>query len=642
MLFAFGSSPGSFYAAHGRNAYWKGLPDTLEKYLNTDRPLLHSLSVGESGAWFTKEMPSNESFGSYLVSSASSIAYKGVDEIFRSNEVMNWVAFGPNGAYVVDTTKTAHISSSSMARKYAGKSLQFSLRCASFGFNGSWVLIEDDGKICSHGLSKKITTALKANPVRMVSLSPATDGAFFIEYTDGTTNFSLPLPLHVYIDKIERMPVLLDRPGPSTKQCVLFAFGPARNLFCIVKGTERTWAKVSQSLSSRLKKPGVISAVSMGECGAYFWKGGGESFVPPTTAMAYPEVWKLWKERVQINWVAFGPEGYYICDTPGKLHASRSSIILRTTRSGEQVPLRCASFGYGGSWVVVECDGVVRSHGLTAKVRTAMLQQEIRNIQLSLVNDAHYYIEYMDGTSNWSLPSRWHNAVRRIDSNLDLQIVIVSRPAVLGAALTKLDQTEHEYSSACYQFATSWRHPNTPRPNVQFVYKVQYDPDLHKRYQSYLSRVGNEQQLFHCTRRICQVGDPGENTALCNDTNCSLCRILRSSFSVQYARSTGMFGSGIYSSATSSKASLYSRNTVRSNYNAMLLVRVAVGKMYCTDVADRGREAPPAGYDSVCGLPGIQLNHDETVVYNDDAIRPAYLIVYEGGRPEGRRRRGAM
>jgi hypothetical protein len=28
------------------------------------------------------------------------------------------------------------------------------------------------------------------------------------------------------------------------------------------------------------------------------------------------------------------------------------------------------------------------------------------------------------------------------------------------------------------------------------------------------------------------------------------------------------------------------------------------------------------------GLPGVDLNYEETVVYRNDAIRPAYLVVY--------------
>ncbi|KAG9005182.1 hypothetical protein FRB94_001799 [Tulasnella sp. JGI-2019a] len=61
----------------------------------------------------------------------------------------------------------------------------------------------------------------------------------------------------------------------------------------------------------------------------------------------------------------------------------------------------------------------------------------------------------------------------------------------------------------------------------------------------------------------------------------------------------------------------------------MLLNRVAVGKVYYTDVSDTERNAPPSGYDSVCGLVGSQLSCDATVVYTDEAIIPVYLITYD-------------
>jgi hypothetical protein len=35
----------------------------------------------------------------------------------------------------------------------------------------------------------------------------------------------------------------------------------------------------------------------------------------------------------------------------------------------------------------------------------------------------------------------------------------------------------------------------------------------------------------------------------------------------------------------------------------------------------------------VLGVPGEDLNYEETVVYNNDAIRPAYLIVYGDAPP---------
>ena len=35
-----------------------------------------------------------------------------------------------------------------------------------------------------------------------------------------------------------------------------------------------------------------------------------------------------------------------------------------------------------------------------------------------------------------------------------------------------------------------------------------------------------------------------------------------------------------------------------------------------------------SGYDSVEGEPGVDLNYDEVVVYNNDQAVPSYLIIY--------------
>ena len=79
----------------------------------------------------------------------------------------------------------------------------------------------------------------------------------------------------------------------------------------------------------------------------------------------------------------------------------------------------------------------------------------------------------------------------------------------------------------------------------------------------------------------------------------------------------GMFGAGIYTSSTSSKfvpypsSSLglpsngfgrsngYSRNDCTSNWKAMLLNKVVVGKGYKMMVNNTTLTEPPAGYDSV-------------------------------------------
>ena len=67
--------------------------------------------------------------------------------------------------------------------------------------------------------------------------------------------------------------------------------------------------------------------------------------------------------------------------------------------------------------------------------------------------------------------------------------------------------------------------------------------------------IGNECLLWHGTRRVCNLGDPG-NTALCANPGCALCSIICGSFDVsKVATNTNWarFGAGIYTSSVSSK-----------------------------------------------------------------------------------------
>ena len=44
----------------------------------------------------------------------------------------------------------------------------------------------------------------------------------------------------------------------------------------------------------------------------------------------------------------------------------------------------------------------------------------------------------------------------------------------------------------------------------------------------------------------------------------------------------------------------------------------------------------------VVGIPGVDLNYEETVVYLDEAIRPAYLIVYSDNPPPTSQRQPSL
>jgi hypothetical protein len=83
----------------------------------------------------------------------------------------------------------------------------------------------------------------------------------------------------------------------------------------------------------------------------------------------------------------------------------------------------------------------------------------------------------------------------------------------------------------------------------------------------------------------------------------------------------------------------------------MLLSKVVVGRGYKMTSPDFTLTKPPPGYDSVsvdikivvcqslitnrqvlAEAGPIGLNYDELVVYNNDAIRPSYLVMYD--KPE--------
>jgi len=143
--------------------------------------------------------------------------------------------------------------------------------------------------------------------------------------------------------------------------------------------------------------------------------------------------------------------------------------------------------------------------------------------------------------------------------------------------------------------------------------------------------AGNENRRWHGTRRICNIGDKG-HTQFCSAPTCSLCCIIRTSFDVSlWGKKTGWgrFGKGIYTSSTSSKSNDYSHNDCKSSLKAILLNKVVVGKG-CKLLQDNtSLTAPPAGYDSVLAEKGGSLNYDELVVYDNDAIRPSFLVMYE-------------
>ncbi|KAG9024454.1 hypothetical protein FRB95_011467 [Tulasnella sp. JGI-2019a] len=428
MLFAFGRKPESFFAEHGRERKWQALPNALDDFLKEQR-VLRTLSMGEDGAWFYRELPRWDGNGKYCVSSATDRAYPGVKHLYDRKELIEWIAFGRPGHFLLVTETYAHTSErdSHMVRTYEkdDQIFQVPIRCASFGYEGSWVVVEEDGEVRSWGVSEFVEEELHRQPVRRVELSHFDPSAFFIEYTDGTTTWSLPAAWQSTVQMVQKMPIQeevfpiqrysLDDSTSSNSQHVAFAFGPLHNQYAIASGLRYASRGISDNMSEHLRRPGTKSALALGEGGAWFWKSGSAYTLSGATRASYPDVWKISKSGEHINWVSFGPNGYYIVCCKTRMYASRAGTLLRLNPlDRNEIPLRTASFGYGGAWVIVEQNGSVRSHALALETRNRLREKPVRFVQLSQVHPRHYFIEYMDGKTRWFLPTEWQEYVEKV------------------------------------------------------------------------------------------------------------------------------------------------------------------------------------------------------------------------------------
>jgi len=212
--------------------------------------------------------------------------------------------------------------------------------------------------------------------------------------------------------------------------------------------------------------------------------------------------------------------------------------------------------------------------------------------------------------------------------------------------LKALKEDDPEYGRIKKLFEEGWLHPNKPLPVIRSIFKLLKTGDEMGDYYSYNSNVKAEVgggivtsgMFFHGTNRACTLGDNRTEDELCSKKDCSLCAIIRDSYDVGKTGSKhnfSRFGPGIYTSACSSKADDYFKDTVSSSKTqsrALLLNAVVYGNAHKLFHTDASASSLKSGYHSVMGVAGRDLNYDETVVYKNEAIRPVYLITYGGQR----------
>ncbi|KAH6904530.1 hypothetical protein BKA70DRAFT_1297048 [Coprinopsis sp. MPI-PUGE-AT-0042] len=170
------------------------------------------------------------------------------------------------------------------------------------------------------------------------------------------------------------------------------------------------------------------------------------------------------------------------------------------------------------------------------------------------------------------------------------------------------------------KFKTAWRSTSSVCPEIKKVFKIIENNEFLKPYNAYRTLKKNERFRYHGTKRACSVGT-GAQKEVCQSQACSACSILKTSFKVRLALTSGAFGPGIYTSSASNKAFSYS-----GTGGTMLLTKVVLGNVKNVSAWNEVMSCPP-GHDSVVfNRQNGTLN--ETVVYSDDAIRPVFLITF--------------
>ncbi|RDB29281.1 hypothetical protein Hypma_014876 [Hypsizygus marmoreus] len=221
--------------------------------------------------------------------------------------------------------------------------------------------------------------------------------------------------------------------------------------------------------------------------------------------------------------------------------------------------------------------------------------------------------------------------------------------------LAHLPDADPRYALVEKRFKKGWKHPDKLLPPIHAIFKILLTRESLGTYQLYRARVaampwvknnkyrGNEKLLFHGTNRCCLLAEDSGRTRLCELPECHLCRIVGNSFDIgksvallireghrSEAQISQIWNGNILDvMLINTEADDYvANNAKKSNYRVMLASRVVVGRASKQRLNATDLNEPPAGYHSVIGKPGQHLNYPETVVYSNDAIRPAFLIVY--------------
>ncbi len=196
--------------------------------------------------------------------------------------------------------------------------------------------------------------------------------------------------------------------------------------------------------------------------------------------------------------------------------------------------------------------------------------------------------------------------------------------------------TTEEYQSVHDVFQQRWAKGSCPP--IETIIRV-INPAVSERFAKYRNNLPSGYQTverhFHGTKLQCAITSFFE---FCNKNTCGICGICKKGFCRSRVRHHRWqrFGPGFYLAPNSSKSNDYPLGTGADSecpLKALFLCSVAPGKKYTVRYNQTQLDGPPMGYNSVHGMSKFlwyfgDLNYDEIVVYNEDAIYPCYVILY--------------
>jgi hypothetical protein len=144
---------------------------------------------------------------------------------------------------------------------------------------------------------------------------------------------------------------------------------------------------------------------------------------------------------------------------------------------------------------------------------------------------------------------------------------------------------------------------------------------------------GNERRWWHGSKLSCKLYD---TKTVCSQSTCSICSIITKGFLLKMAGSNtggfmgskGRFGPGLYFAPDSAKSHDYT--TQNSNgVRCLVLCKIVCGSPWITQTSQHTLTGVPTGYDSIVGAKGTDLKYSEGVLYDEDAVLPAYVVFYK-------------